>query len=145
MHHTPHDWRAAGQDADLLLAARAHVAETHRFILSRGRELIGLFGRVGGEKAEREAAADTSELLWVEGAAESLLVAAMASRIKAMTHIDARDRHLRDDLLEGLNRLARSAEAVRKLRRARRRASPRHALARPSIARYAGRRPIGRP
>ena len=118
MHHTPHDWRAAGQDADLLRAARAHVAETHRFIISRGRELIGLFGLVGGEKAEREAAADTSERLWVEGAAESLLVATMASRLEAMTYIDAPDRHLRDDQLEGVNRLARSAEAVLKLRRA---------------------------
>lgn len=118
MHHTPHDWRAAGQDADLLRASRAHVAETHRFILSRGRELICLCGRVGGEKAEREAAADTSELLWVEGAAESLLVANMASRLAAMTHIEECDRDLRDDLLEGLHRLARGAEAVRKLRRA---------------------------
>ncbi len=117
MHHTPHDWRAAKQDADLLRAARAHVAETHNFILSRGRELIGLCGRFGGAKAEREAADDTSELLWVEGAAESLLVANMASRLAAMTHIDERDRHLRDDLLGSLHRLGRSAEAVRKLRR----------------------------
>ena len=118
MHHTPYDWRAAGQDADLLRAARAHVAETHRFILRRGQELIGLCGRVGGEKAEREAAADTSELLWVEGAAEGLLVATMTSRLAAMAELDEPDRRLRDDLLEGLHRLARSAEAVRKLRRA---------------------------
>ena len=117
MHHQPFEGRTSGDEADLLHVARAHVAETHRFILSRGRELIGLCGRVGGEKAEREAAADTSELLWVEGAAESLLVATMASRLAAMTELDEPDRRLRDDLLDGLHRLARSAEAVRQLRR----------------------------
>ena len=82
MHHAPYDCRTSGEESDLLHAARAHVAETHRYILRRGHDLIGLWGRAGGEKAESEAESATSELFWVKGAAESTLVATMASRLE---------------------------------------------------------------
>jgi hypothetical protein len=112
-----HDLRAtasAESPSDLYRDERAHVAETHRYILHRGQELIDLCGRAAGLAGEREAVAFREELLWVEGAAEGLLLATMARRLSGMTELTEDDRDLRDDLLCGLGRLATSAESLRR-------------------------------
>ena len=55
-----HDLRAtasAKSPSDLYRDERAHIAETHRYILHRGQELIDLCGRAAGLAGEREAVA----------------------------------------------------------------------------------------
>jgi hypothetical protein len=111
-----HDLRAtasAESPSDLYRDERAHIAETHRYILHRGQDLIDLCGRAAGSAGEREAVALREELLWVEGAAEGLLLATMAHRLSGMTDLSEDVRDLRDDLLCGLGRLATSAESLR--------------------------------
>ena len=66
------------------------------------QDSIDLCGRAAGLAGEREAVAFREELLWVEGAAEGLLLATMASRLSGMTELTEDDRGLRDDLLRGL-------------------------------------------
>lgn len=112
-----HDLRATASaelPSDLHRDERAHIAETHRYILHRGQDLIDLCGRAAGLAGEREAVASREELLWVEGAAEGLLLATMACRFSGMTGLTEDDRDLRDDLLRGLERLATSAESLRR-------------------------------
>lgn len=78
------------------------------------RDLIDLCGRAAGLAGEREVVATREELLWVESAAEGLLLATMARRFSGMTGLTEDDRDLRDDLLRGLGRLATSAECLRR-------------------------------
>lgn len=100
--------------SDLYRDERAHIAETHRYILHRGQDLIDICGRAAGSAGEREAVASREELLWVEGAAEGPLLAKMSRRLSGMTELSEDDRGLRDDLLCGLGRLATSAESLRR-------------------------------
>lgn len=112
-----HDLKATASaelPSDLYRDERAHIAETHRYILHRGQDLIDLCGRAAGLAGEREVVATREELLWVEGAAEGLLLATMARRFSGMTGLTEDDRDLRDDLLRGLGRLATSAECLRR-------------------------------
>jgi len=112
-----HDLRAtasAETPSDLYRDERAHIAETHRYILHRGQDLIDLCGRAAGVAGERQAVAFRDEMLWVEGAAEGLLLATMARRLSGMTELTEDDRGLRDDLLRGLGRLATSAESLQR-------------------------------
>ncbi len=114
MRHHLRATASAEFPSDLDRDERAHIAETHRYILHRGQDLIDLCGRAAGLAGEREAVATREELLWVEGAAEGLLLATMARRFSGMTGLTEDDRDLRDDLLRGLGRLATSAESLRR-------------------------------
>ena len=116
MRHDPNAARFTEFQAELLLDERAHIAETHRFLLRRGHDLIGLCSRAAGEAAEQEAVIFRETLLWQEGAAEGLLIASMAERLAAFSDLSLPDGSLRNELRSALHRLAESAEAVRSRR-----------------------------
>jgi MoxR-like ATPase len=116
MRHDPRTARLAEFEVKLMRDERAHIAETHRFLLRRGHELIDLSSRAGGAAAVEEAVSFRAELLWQEGAAEGTLIADMADRLASLTALSASDRDLRDDLLRALRKLAGSAEGLRQRR-----------------------------
>lgn len=113
MRHDPVIRQTSELEADLRRDERAHIAETHRFVLHRGHDLINLCARATGADGEHQAVTFRETLLWVEGAAESSLLATMASRLAEMTDLSDRDRRLRDELHCLIERLAKSAQALR--------------------------------
>lgn len=116
MRHDPVAVRLASLQVELLRDERALVAEGQRLVLHRGQELVNLCARAAGHAGELEADAFRDEVLWSERPPDEWPLGAMIALVRDMTDLSARDRMLRDDLLGGLLRLARSADELHGLR-----------------------------
>lgn len=116
MHHDSVAVRSASLPVELLRDERALVAEGQRLVLHRGQQLVDLCARATGETGELQTRAFCDELLWSERPPDEWTLGAILTLLRDMTDLSAPDRMLRDDLLAGLLRLARSADELRGLR-----------------------------
>lgn len=116
MRHDPVAVRLASLQVELLRDERALVAEGQRLVLHRGRELVELCTRAAGQAGEHEAEAFRDEVLWSERPPDEWPLGAMITLLRDMTDLSPPNRMLRDDLLTGLLRLARSADELHGLR-----------------------------